>query len=295
MRGDTLYEVWGVQTGREKNVCFNTYKTREEAEQKIVELKQDDWAGTGKPWTAYHDEFKIRIRTVETNFELPSLPTPREQYTITMEVVSSARKGTWNSTLIHVLKDGKEITSYTRNYPTAYGTFEPFRKNGRDYALISPHYTKTSVLDLTTGDIIAEEQLGWRYQPGEHERFPKGLKEEGFCPVGFYVPDWWDLNDGSILPGSHHWDESEEWPTDAPLAFVWGCYWGDDTSWKVQLLDLSDIENGVLTREERFGYIELDSYGDPKEFIRIYQEPGYGTTITFSVPTRFDLSSGNKL
>lgn len=27
-------------------------------------------------------------------------------------------------------------------------------------------------------------------------------KPDGFCPVGFYVPDWWDVNDGSILTGT---------------------------------------------------------------------------------------------
>jgi len=38
---------------------------------------------------------------------------------------------------------------------------------------------------------------------------------------------------------------------------VAGCVWGDDTSWKVQYLDLSRADEGVLRREERFGYIEL--------------------------------------
>ncbi|MGD0811448.1 MAG: hypothetical protein ABSA91_17335 [Acidimicrobiales bacterium] len=52
-------------------------------------------------------------------------------------------------------------------------TFEPFRIGDRNFALISPHYTATSVMDLATGEIIAGEQPS----------------SGGFCPVGFYVPD----------------------------------------------------------------------------------------------------------
>jgi hypothetical protein len=35
----------------------------------------------------------------------------------------------------------------------------------------------------------------------------------GFCPVGFYVPDWWDMHSGTIIPGSESWDSDREWPT----------------------------------------------------------------------------------
>ena len=65
------------------------------------------------------------------------------------------------------------------------------------YDLYDPNnYAKSAVLDLATGKIIAEE-----------------LREKsGFCPVGFYVPDWWDLHDGSILPGSPLWSKDSELP-----------------------------------------------------------------------------------
>jgi hypothetical protein len=33
--------------------------------------------------------------------------------------------------------------------------------------------------------------------------------------------------------------------------------WGDDTSWKIQFLDLSRLNEKVLVRDDRFGYIEL--------------------------------------
>jgi hypothetical protein len=38
---------------------------------------------------------------------------------------------------------------------------------------------------------------------------------------------------------------------------VAGCVWGDDTSWKVQYLDLSRARQGIVTRDDRLGYIEL--------------------------------------
>ena len=42
------------------------------------------------------------------------------------------------------------------------------------------------MLDLATGSVIVAEPVS----------------SGGFCPVGFYVPDWWDLHDESVIPGS---------------------------------------------------------------------------------------------
>ena len=44
------------------------------------------------------------------------------------------------------------------------GTFEPFRQGDRMFALVSPHYTATSVLDLHTGDRFrASTSIDGRY------------------------------------------------------------------------------------------------------------------------------------
>ncbi len=51
-------------------------------------------------------------------------------------------------------------------------------------------------MDLASGEIIAGEEPD----------------PDGFCPVGFYVPDWWDIHDGSIPPGSLYWTDDMEWP-----------------------------------------------------------------------------------
>ena len=91
------------------------------------------------------------------------------------------------------------------------------------------------MLDLATGLVIAEEPVS----------------SGGFCPVGFYVPDWWDLHDESVIPGSEYWSDDREWPS-GEFGFVWGCVWGDDNSWKIQHLDLTGIQSGVILRNERF-------------------------------------------
>jgi hypothetical protein len=37
------------------------------------------------------------------------------------------------------------------------------------------------------------------------------------------------------------------------MGFVAGCFWGDDSSWKIQYLDLSRADEGILKRDERLG------------------------------------------
>jgi hypothetical protein len=169
-------------------------------------------------------------------------------------------------------------------------TFEPFRQGPRDLALISRDYTRTAVLDLISGEVIAEEA--------------SGSNGSGFCPVGFYVPDWWDVLHAAAIPGAKYWTADAEWPV-GEFGFVWGCHWGDDTSWKVQYLDLSRVKQGVITRDDRFGYVELATRGfrspciDPEAsqesksppFILVSKYEGIAK-VTFALEMNFDLASG---
>jgi hypothetical protein len=133
-------------------------------------------------------------------------PKPRDRYTT--RVTTTSAPGTWQKVHVEVLDGETVIASYDRNY-SMLQTFEPFRQGDRTFAFISTYYTATSVMDLATGEIIAAEQPA----------------ATGFCPVGFYVPDWWDLHDGAKLPGSMHWRPADdEWPT-GDFGFVWGCIW----------------------------------------------------------------------
>ncbi len=294
MRGDIVYRVYGVHEGREKDVYFGAFSTSAEAEAKIAELKAKEMRGQN--WAEQHHSkgFAIREMTVDTDFEIPSRPKPRDKYAVEISLKQN-QPGTWHSTIVKVLRrtsssaDVEEICEYERNY-SMMQTFEPFRQGTSEFALISRDYTRTAVLDLASGAVIAEEPD----------------TPDGFCPVCFYVPDWWDVNDGSVIPGSEYWNYDREWPK-GDFGFVWGCLWGDDSSWKVQYLDLSQIDDGVIRREERFGYLELATHSfqnpcstldpqtlhesDPPSFIRLVRCKG-STFVTFSVEMQFHLESG---
>jgi hypothetical protein len=127
-----------------------------------------------KEWAEkYHKRWWIEEIDTTGMFTLPTKPTPRERFTIREHELET--KEGWDTLKIEVLNEDTEtIATYNRNYPNMLKTFEPFRHGDKMFALISPDYTATSVLDLTTGEIIASETP----------------HSDGFCPAGFYVPDW---------------------------------------------------------------------------------------------------------
>ena len=295
MRGEIVFRVYGVHSGRPDDSNFGAFRSRAEAEAKVAKLNAKEMHG--RNWAAqYHDQgFVIREHVLETDFEIPSRPKPRDRYVVKLSAKPNA-SGTWDSTIVEVLRrqsaDGLEhVSTYERNYAMLQ-TFEPFRQKSRELALISRDYTKTAVMDLASGEIIAEET---EPTPGS-----------GFCPVGFYVPDWWDVNDGSVIPGSNYWNDDHEWPT-GDFGFVWGCYWGDDSSWKIQYLDLRRVQEGIIGRDDRFGYVELatsryaspcmvtaaaeSSPTRPPAFIDVFRHSG-ATRVRFSVELDFDLETG---
>lgn len=177
--------------------------------------------------------------------------------------------------------DGQQY-SYDRNY-SFLRTFEPFRQLGPDgwheYALVSRSYTKTAVLDLSNGEIVAEEET----TQGGH----------GFCPVEFYVPDWWEPDawgeqDDSIKPGDELWEPYME-ARCGNLGFVAGCVWGDDSGWKIQQLDLSKIDQGLITRSSPYGYVELA----PGVALRDAVEVDFETQrISIAVSATFSMKTG---
>lgn len=295
MRGGIVYCIYGVHEGREKDSFLGAFLTTAEAEARIAELCAREM--NGRNWAEqYHNRgFVIREAVVQTDFEIPPRPKPRDRYFV-RGTPKEYRSDAWAGTVVEVMRradtggEPKKVCSYERNYGLLH-TFEPFRQDGREYALVSPQYTGTSVLDLATGRVIAEEPVS----PG------------GFCPVGFYVPDWWDVHDGSVIPGSEYWKADLEWPT-GRFGFVWGCVWGDDSSWKLQYLDLTGIKSGVIRRDERFGYVEVMTNGyrspcfdpeiapatrgsNPPPFIQVRREVGK-TSVTFAVEMEFDIDSG---
>ena len=81
-----------------------------------------------------------------------------------------------------------------------------------------------------------------------------------------------------------------------PFGFIAGCYWGDDSSWKIQYLDLSEVEKGIINREERFGYVELLENTTLQKAITIsgYNDKSgnYKIHLRVKIMQTFDISSG---
>lgn len=289
MRGDRVWRVYGMHSGRDRDVGFGTFRTRESAQACVEALEAREMHG--RSWAqSHHDRgFEIREIVVDTDFDVPDLPKPRDRYFV--RTTQLPNPPYIPSTTVEVLErresqSPRTVCSYVRNLGM-FQTFEPFRQRGRNFALISRDYRRTAVIDLDTGAVVAEEA------------------ETEFCPVGFYVPDWWDVYDDSVIPGSDYWNRDCEWPT-GDFGFVWGCVWGDDSVWKVRYLDLGRVSEGLIVCEERFGYLELAT-GDyvspcfepdppacrsqPPPFVSLSRHAGR-VDVRFCVPMHFDLASG---
>ena len=96
MRGDVVYRIYGVHEGREKDTFFGAFRSVAEAEAKIANLQAQEMGG--RNWAEqYHNRgFVIREVIVETDFEIPSLPKPRDKYAVngikvSPPIVGSAR------------------------------------------------------------------------------------------------------------------------------------------------------------------------------------------------------------
>lgn len=168
----------------------------------------------------------------------------------------------WNTVEIGVFHGARQVGMYARNYPTMHHTFYPFRVGEQWYALYSPKYTVTRIMELPSCRDIGGEEVD----------------SNGFCPVEYYVPQMQRI----VTMVKHQveqpfagfrYDNEHEFhnPFDAdpdekiisietkylPFGFVSGCRWGDDGSWKIQHLDLSQAAEGVLKKTDLIGYREL--------------------------------------
>ena len=181
------------------------------------------------------------------------------KYEVTFEEKKN-RAGCWssNTVTIHSVVDGVKtaIGSYERNYPSyVAATFFPFRLAGKDYALYSRDYTATRVMSLPDCKDLGGEE-------------PDGI---GFCPTEFYVPE--------------KEDDSGEF---FPFGFVAGCIFGDDSSWKIEHLDLKDADKGIIKRDNKFGYIQLPNKISLKDAISISDWSDYDE-LSFLYVARQDL------
>jgi hypothetical protein len=215
----------------------------------------------------------------------------------------------------------EQVGEYFRNYGGIFDSFFHFQVDGKDLALYSPDYTATRIMELPSCKDLGGEE-------------PDGM---GFCPVDYFVPTYVDVettqetnnetlapitvtvervnNPSSerMVPSSKKYShvngntgqDCEVFVRSRPISslnyypfgFVSGCIWADESSWKVQYLDVSRANEGILVRDERFGYIELPESVRLKDAIdmSVYGYDRGDTilkTIRINIMQSFNLENG---
>ena len=112
MRGDVVFRIYGCQEGRERDFGFGTYRSEEEARAEVAKLQAREM--NGKNWAAqYHNKgFVVRPVVVETDFELPSLPKPRDAYVVKLTKRANA-PGTWDSSAVEAYSQARLVAAST--------------------------------------------------------------------------------------------------------------------------------------------------------------------------------------
>jgi hypothetical protein len=220
------------------------------------------------------------------------------------------------------------IGEYTRTFPNPKDTFHPFELRGKWYALYSSHYGYTNLMELPSCKDIGGEE---RDEDGCNEFCPvefwvpplsyREIRHQVACPRHEDVEhaDPAKLREGCSCTIVHRQNCPSKgfsfWRTDACICqeewdlyeknryywrfpdrihgFVAGCYWGDDSSWKIQYLDLSRADEGILVRDERFGRVELPEQLSLSKAIRI-EEGGKYNQITLTLDKHFNLATGKE-
>lgn len=149
MRGDIVYRVYGVHAGRAEDTDLGTYRTRAEAEAEIATLSTRETRGEN--WARrYHDRgFVVREIVVETEFEVPPRPEPRDRYVVRAgcrsrtrrDVGQHGRRGAPARRRRRRARAGGDLRADGTGRSTRS---EPFRQGDREFALIAPRYTGTS-------------------------------------------------------------------------------------------------------------------------------------------------------
>lgn len=139
------------------------------------------------------------------------------------------KSSTLKVTIYSVEEDSElKIGEYDRDFCVLHKTFHPFKYKDTYYALYSPRCKETRIMELPScKDYCAVEGK--------------------IFPVEYYVPSLKDIN------ASQSNKELEE--IYGTFGFISGCYWGDDSTWKIGYIDLTGLEEKVVKADFRFGYV----------------------------------------
>lgn len=203
-------------------------------------------------------------------------------FSVSCEPVQN-RPGTWNSTKVSIYWGEEKIGEYLRNYSShAAATFYPFMQDGQWFALYSAEYTALRVMKLHNTSI--EDWCG------------DSASSNGFCPVEVYIPKYHTMTYSYTQDGvekefeyvsadcdvedtefaANRKEAGYKHTTYCTFAFMCGCVWGDDTSWKIRYIDLTEIKNKKLIITEKFGYWEMPDSLTLKQCVSLdCWEPGH--------------------
>lgn len=185
----------------------------------------------------------------------------------------------------------KQVGEYQRNYGFYSKTFFPFMKNGKWYALYSKEYMYTRVMSLPDCiDLGGEDSSNTEYS---NHFCPMAYYVPELCVQEFKSGE---VDPRPLVPNHdyHRWCKNGRYPDDknsthteeekkeykelyerqhrllkewhgrhpfvtkhAEFGFVEGCMWGDDSSGKLEVLDLREVEKGIIKRSANFGYFTL--------------------------------------
>jgi hypothetical protein len=169
---------------------------------------------------------------------------------------NTPKEGCWSTVNVTVYKDGVQIGSYERGYPSYIAqTFCPFFLNGKWYALYSADYTCTRVALLENGrfeDWCGEQPSTWGFCPVE--LWVPQYYEDRYQTLGstewhsFYMFDDFECSDGEFTKDAKESGKTIQFP---PFGFVSGCIWGDDSSWKLRFIDLRGIEDKCIVISDK--------------------------------------------
>lgn len=219
----------------------------------------------------------------------------------------------------------KQIGEYKRNYSSLFRTFHPFQLRGKWYALYSKDYTCTRLMELPSCKDIGGEKSDccgfcpvdyWvpdlHYIETKHDdscpRSPKQEKPDysQVCKCGEDIEhtkdcSWVKFNGKERCTcdrNNRYFEKYHVWHfPDRIHGFVAGCVWGDDSSWKIEYLDLSKADQGIIKREPRFGYIEMPDHLDLNKTIRLeaYDDSEEDYYLTIAVQKHFNLKTGKEI
>ena len=147
-------------------------------------------------------------------------------YLITTQKVDG-KQGCWSVTKVEVRRGDTLVFEFTRQYPGfALETTRIFSLGGQDILVYSENYETLNFFNLTKREAIALDDESKK-------------QIHGFCPTEILVPKFAIEDDIYICDGGITGEFHD-------FAFVSGCVWGDDSSWKLNILDMRNLLTGEV-------------------------------------------------